>query len=67
VRRTVEWIPSAATDGELREVIARFEPARFAPDLLAEPVGVGQLTGAHRDAVERVQQAESGQLLDRMG
>ena len=57
----------AAADGELREVIARFEPARFAPDLLAEPVGVGQLTGAHRDAVERVQQAESGQLLDRMG
>src|SRR5215218_3453220 len=60
-----EQVPAA--DGELREVIARFEPARFAPDLLAEPVGVGQLTGAHRDAVERVQQAESGQLLDRMG
>ena len=56
----------AAMDGELRDVIAGIEPARLAPDLLAEAVGVKQLVGADRDRVEPLQQAEIGQFLDGM-
>jgi hypothetical protein len=35
----------AAVDGELRVVVARVEATGLAPDLLAEPVGVDQLSG----------------------
>jgi len=56
----------AAVDGELRDVIARIGPAQLAPDLLAEPVGVDQLAGPHRDRVELPQQPELGELRDRM-
>ena len=54
----------AAMDRELRHVVAGIEPARLAPDLLAEAVQVEQLVGADRDRVEPLQQPELLQLLD---
>src|SRR6516162_2709067 len=56
----------AAMDRELRHVIAGVEAARLAPDLLAETVGVEQLVSADPHRIETLQQAERGELLDRM-
>ena len=52
----------APVDGELRHLVAGLEPARLAPDLLAEAVGVDQLARAHADLVEPGQQSELVQL-----
>src|ERR1044071_3268869 len=42
------------------------DAARLAPDLLAVTVEIIQFTGADRDRVERIEQAETCQLADRM-
>src|SRR5204862_1215067 len=55
-----------AMDRELRHVVARVEPARLAPDLLAEAIGVEQLVRADRHGVESFEQAELLELPDRM-
>jgi hypothetical protein len=59
-------LQAPAMHRELRHVIAGVQPARLAPDLLAEAVGVDQLEGADRDRVEPLHQAELLQLLDRV-
>ena len=56
----------AAMNGELRNVVSGVEPARLAPDLLSEPVGVEQLVGADRDRVQAIEQAKLCQFLDGM-
>src|SRR5215510_5346469 len=56
----------ATMDGKLRIIIARLETTRFAPEFLAEAVGVNQLSSANRDAIERLQEAELCQFLDRV-
>ena len=64
-RRLIDHsLQPAAMDRELRHVVAGIEPARLAPDLLAEAVQVEQLVGADRDGVEPFQEAELLQLLD---
>src|SRR5256885_8945524 len=45
-------------DRELGVVITRVDPAWFAPDLLAESIGVDQLSRANSDAIERIQETE---------
>ena len=57
----------AAMYRELRNVVAGIEPARLAPDLLAETIGVEQLVGPDRHCVQALQQAEFGQFLDGVG
>jgi len=59
-------LQAAAMDGKLRHVVAGIEPARLAPDLLAEAVGVKQLIGADADRIEPFQEPERGKLLDRV-
>src|SRR5271155_4004264 len=59
-------LQTAAMDGKLRYVVAGIEPARFAPDLLAEAVGVKQLIGAAAARIEPFQEPERGKLLDRV-
>src|SRR5262249_37258982 len=61
-----EALQVAAVDRELRHLIAGFHPARLAPYLLAEAVGIDQLAGAHRHLVEPSQQPQLGELGDRM-
>src|SRR5215510_949212 len=56
----------ATMDGKLRIIIACIETTRFAPEFLAEAVGVDQLSGANRDAIERLQETEFCQFLDRV-
>ena len=56
----------AAMDRELRDVIAGIEPARLAPYLLSETVGVEQFVGPDRHGVQPFEQAEFGQFLDGM-
>src|SRR5262249_22704633 len=56
----------ATMDGKLRIVITRIEAPRFAPEFLTEAVGVDQLSGANRDAIERLQETEFCQFLDRV-
>src|SRR6516165_1969773 len=56
----------AAMDRKLGHVIAGVEPARFAPYLLAEAIGIEQLIGADSDRIEPLQKPERGELLDRM-
>ena len=57
----------AAVDGELRRVVAGVGAAEFGPDGLAEAVGVDQFAGADAGAVQRGQQAEGCEFLDRVG
>src|SRR4051812_30938355 len=59
-------LQAAAMDRELRHVVAGIEPARLAPDLLPEAIGVEQLAGTDRDRVEPLQQPELLELLDGM-
>src|SRR5262245_36252180 len=59
-------LQAAAMNRELRHVVARLEAARLAPHLLAETVGVDQLVGADRDAVQPLEEPEPLQLLDRV-
>ncbi len=56
----------AAVDGKLRRVETGVETARLPPHHLAEAIGVDQLAGADPGAVERGQQAQSGEFLDRV-
>ena len=56
----------AAMDGELRRVEAGVGAAQFAPHHLAEAVGIDQLARADAGAVERRQQAQRRQFLDRV-
>src|SRR5262245_31692734 len=56
----------ATMDGKLRIIITSLETARFTPEFLAEAVGVDQLRGANRDAIERLQEAEICQFLNRV-
>ena len=64
-RRLVDQpLQSAAMYRELRHLVAGVEPARFAPDLLAEAVGVEQLVGADADGIEGFEQAQLSQFLD---
>ena len=66
-RRLIDHaVQAAAMDRELRHVVAGVEPARLAPDLLAEAVHVEQLVGADRHCVEALQEAEPRKLLDGM-
>src|SRR6266508_1127891 len=53
-------------DGQLRIIIARIETTRFAPEFLAESVGVDQLIGANSDAIERVEETEFCKFFDRV-
>ena len=53
-------------NGKLRNVVSGVEPARFAPDLLPEPVGVEQFVCTDCDRVEPVEQSEFGEFLDGM-
>src|ERR1700722_8511568 len=63
-RRLIEHaMEAAAMNRELRHIVAGVEPARLAPDLLAEPVHVEQLMGADRHRIEALQEAEPGGLL----
>jgi len=55
-----------SVDRELRIFVAGIGAARLAPDLLPETIGIDELEGADGDRVEPLQQAELGQLLDRM-
>src|SRR5262252_11217598 len=59
-------LQAATMDRELRHVIAGVEAARLAPNFLAEAIGVEQLVRADRHRIEPLQQAERGELLDRM-
>src|SRR5262245_10568859 len=56
----------AAMDTELRHVIARIQAAQFAPHHLPQPVGVNELAGADPGLVQRRQQSERREFLDRM-
>src|ERR1041385_7142383 len=55
-----------AVNGELRHIMTGRDAARLAPDLLAMTVQIIQFVGADGDCVERIEQAESCQLSDRM-
>src|SRR5215467_824390 len=55
-------LQATPVDRQLRYLVACLEPARFAPDLLAEAVGIDQLARAHTDGVEALEQAELAQL-----
>src|SRR5262249_46207358 len=59
-------LPPAAVNGEFRNVVTGIEPARLTPDLLAEAIGVEQLISADRNRIEPLEQAEIGELFDRM-
>ena len=56
----------APMDRELRRFEAGIGTAKLAPHHLAEAVGVDQLARADAGAVERGQQTECGEFLDRM-
>src|SRR5262249_25769673 len=56
----------AAMDRKLRQIITGIHPARLAPDLLAEAIGIEQLVSADRDRIEPLQQSQCSELLDRM-
>ena len=55
-----------AMNGELRVFEARIGASRLAPDLLAEPIYVDQFLGADGDRVERGQETEHREFLDRV-
>ena len=57
-------LQASAVNRKLRHVITGVEPARLAPDLLAETIGIEQLVGADADLVEPRQKPERGELLD---
>src|SRR5262252_2836577 len=59
---TQHALQATPVDRQLRHLVARLEPAWFAPDLLAETVGIDQLACAHTDGVEALEQAELAQL-----
>src|SRR5262245_52780802 len=59
-------LQAAAVDRELRNVVAGIEAALLVPDLLAVAGEIEELVGADRDLIEPVQQADGGQLADRM-
>ncbi len=61
-----DFLQTAAMNGELRIVEARIEAAFLLPNLLPEAVDVDELLGADRGRVERRQETERGELLDRM-
>src|SRR5262245_55021001 len=55
-------LQATAVDRQLRHLVACLEPARLAPDLLTEAVGIDQLARAHADRVEALEQPELVQL-----
>ena len=55
-----------AMNRELRVFEARIGASRLAPDLLAEPIDVNQFLGADGDRVERGQETEHREFLDRV-
>jgi hypothetical protein len=57
-------LQASAVDGELRHVVAGVDPARLAPDLLAEAVRVDQLARADRGGVELVEKTQPREFLD---
>ena len=57
---------ASAVGGELRRVVAGMQAARLRPDRLPQVVHVGQAPGADCHGVELRQQAELGQLADRV-
>jgi len=56
----------AAMDRELRHVVAGIDAAHVAPDFLAVAIEVIKHVGADRDVIELLQEAEAGELADRM-
>src|SRR5215510_2167107 len=65
--RVIEYpLQLATVNRKLRIVVAGIETTWFAPDLLAESIGVDQLIGANRDAVECVKQTEFCEFLNRV-
>src|SRR5438105_6618775 len=56
----------AAMNRELWDVVAGIDAAGLAPDFLTVAVEVVKHVGADRDIVEPLQQAEAGELADRM-
>jgi hypothetical protein len=56
----------ATVNGKLWIVIARVETPWFAPECLAESVGVNQLRGANSDTIKRVKKTEFRKFLDRV-
>ena len=56
----------AAMDRELGHRVTGVQAAQLAPHLLAEPVHVDELVGAHRHRVQPLEQAERLKLSDRM-
>src|SRR6266545_3439125 len=65
-RRIEHPLQLPTMDGKLRIGIARIETTRFAPEFLAESVGVDQLIGANSDAIERVEETDFCEFLDRV-
>src|SRR5215831_6718567 len=66
-RRLIEHPLQLPTmDGKLRIIIAGVETTWFAPEFLAEAVGVDQLIGANSDAIKRVQETQLCEFLDRV-
>ena len=54
-----QQLQRAPMDGDLRPAIARRQPARLLPDLLAERVEVAQLLRLHARRDQRIEQPES--------
>src|SRR4051812_30677419 len=61
-----DTLQPAAMHGKLRHLVPGIEAALFVPDLLAVAGQIKQLEGADRRSVELVEQAEAGELADRV-
>ena len=51
----------------MRDIVAGIEPARLAPNLLPETIGIEELVRPDRHGVQAIEQAEFGQFLDGVG
>src|SRR5262245_4341414 len=59
-------LQATAVDRELRHVMTGVQPALLVPNLLAVSRQIEQLMGTDGNLVEPIQQADGGQLADRM-
>src|SRR5260370_26623949 len=53
----------ATVNGKLRIVITGIETTRFTPKLLAESIGIDQLSGANCNTIQRFKEPEFSQFL----
>ena len=56
-------LKSAAMNRELRNIVAGIEPARLAPNLLAETIGIEQLVRPDRHGVQALSRPSSANSL----